>query len=187
MVEFNDTVSLGNLLTIGIMVAGGIKAYTTISTKAVLSVEKIENLTKRINDADLERLKVCVETLWLFQLRRGMAEVEQKQLGKTNSPVRLTDAANKLMAPLLPELKEFYKVVQGEKMGVVELAIALEQQFGQRITTEVCKRVGITDGACLVLAIGQLRPIGPEHLRDALDSCNDAVDLKQKAKDLLDL
>lgn len=185
VVQFDSSVSLGNLLTIVIMMAGGAKAYFSIGQTTSKSAEKIEELTRRINVADLERLKVCVETMWLFQLRRGVAEVEEKGLGKAKSPVKLTMAANELMRPFLPELRGFYEAVRGEEMGLVELAIALESEFGARIASEVCRKVGITDGACLVLAIGQLRPIGPDELKEALEKCHDQTDLKKLASQYL--
>ena len=185
MLEFNNSISIGNLITIGLIVLGGVRAWFAIRERATRNSDKLEELTKRIDGADLERLKVCVETMWLFQLRRGLAEVETKKLGTSNSPVILTKKANDLMQPLLPELKQFYNVIHGEELGIVELAIELERQFGNRLVSEVCKKVGITDAACLVLAIGQLRPIGPDTLREALEQCEDANDLKQKSKELL--
>ncbi len=185
MITFSNDVSIGNLITLGVVVIGGIRAWTSLHTRSALNVSKIDNITKRLDEADLERLKVCVETMWLFQLRRGLAEVENKNLGTSNSPVILTKKANDLMQPLLPELKQFYEMIHGEEMGLVELAIELERQFGSRLVSEVCKKVGVSDAACLVLAIGQLRPIGPDTLREALEQCEDANDLKQKSKSLL--
>jgi len=185
MVTFSNEVSIGNLITLGVVVIGGVRAWTSLHTRAALNVSKIDSITKRLDEADLERLKVCVETMWLFQLRRGLAEVETKKLGTSNSPVILTKKANDLMQPLLPELKQFYNMIHGEELGLVELAIELERQFGNRLVSEVCKKVGVSDAACLVLAIGQLRPIGPDTLREALEQCEDANDLKQKSKSLL--
>lgn len=185
IIDFTTDVSLGNILTISLLLLGGLKAWFSLGERSRVNASKIEEITRRIDDADLARLKVCVDTMWLFQLRRGVAEVEEKRLGKVNSPVQLTQKANDLMRPLYPELKSFYEAIKGEELGLVELAIELERQFGERITSDVCRKVGITDAACLVLAIGQLRPIGPEELRLALDACPDHDDLKIVAKKLL--
>lgn len=185
LVQFDSSVSLGNLLTILLLLGGGARAYYSIGQTTTKSTEKIDELARRLNAADLERLKVCVETMWLFQLRRGVAEVEERGLGTSHSPVQLTDAANELMRPFLPELRAFYRTIQGDDIGLVELAIALEKEFGMRITAEVCKKIGITESACLVLAIGQLRPIGPDELWRELDQFSDAKDLKKESESYL--
>jgi hypothetical protein len=109
--------------------------------------------------------------MWLFQLRRGIVELENKGLGQVNSPLKLTKDADDLIQPLVPELRQFYLAINGDQLGLVELAVELERQFGPRLVDEVCKKVNISDAACLVLAIGQLRPVGPAALREAKELC----------------
>jgi hypothetical protein len=177
--QFSDQVSLGNILSIISFLTVGLGAFFDLRSRAKSNAKNIEELVRRLNTAELEKLKVCVDTMWLFQLRRGLTEVETKGLGKINSPVQLTDQANELMKPLLRDLREFYETINGEQLGIVELAVAIEQQFGHRLIEEVCKKVGITDAACLVLAIGQLRPIGPNTLRAAHELCGEPNVIKR--------
>lgn len=164
MIEFTTNVSLGNLLTICLIIAGGARAWYALGSTSNKHTMQLEELTRRINLADLEKLKVCVDTMWLFQLRRGVSEVENKQLGTSNSPLKLTEQANALMAPILPDLKHFYEAIDGEKLDLLELAVEIERHFGAKLLSAVCKRIGVSSGACLILAIAQLRPIRSRDL-----------------------
>ena len=94
-------------------------------------------------------------------------------IGKmTDRMLRLTDKANQTIAPLVPELKQFYQVINGDKLGLVQLAIEIEKQFGRRLTEEVCKTIQISGGACLILAIGQLRPLTESSMDEAAEICH---------------
>ena len=86
--------------------------------------------------------------------------------------LRLTQKANQTIAPLVPELKTFYQVINGEQLGIVQLAIELEKQFGTRLQQEVCKTINISEGACLILAIGQLRPLTETAMDEAAEVCH---------------
>ena len=88
-----------------------------------------------------------------------------------NVMLRLTEKANRTIAPLVPELKAFYQSIDGENLGMVPLAIEIEKAFGRRLAKEVCKTIHISDGACLVLAIGQLRPLTEAAMDDAAEIC----------------
>lgn len=86
--------------------------------------------------------------------------------------LRLTEEANAVIRPLVPELKEFYRKINGEDLGLIQLAIEIEKQFGSRLYEEVCRTIKISDGACLVLAIGQLRPLTEKAMDDAAEVCH---------------
>lgn len=86
--------------------------------------------------------------------------------------LRLSDQANRTIAPLVPELKSFYRAINGENLGLVQLAIEIEKQFGRRLSSEVCQHIHISDGACLVLAIGQLRPLTEASMDEAAEICH---------------
>lgn len=114
----------------------------------------------------LARIEVKVDTMWLFQLRRGMSEIHNRALGGFQSPLQLTPEAATFINPLAPELKVFYDNIHGEKLSLVELAIELEKEFGQRISQDVCIKAGIHDAACLIMALSVLRPVKPSDLID---------------------
>ncbi len=105
----------------------------------------------------IARMEVKVDTLWLFQLRRGMIEAEQKGLATYNSPVCLTGKAEEVLEPLLPPVKEFYKKIKGHTLGIVDLSMLIEEAFWPDIVEKVCKPVGVSEGACLVLVIAKIR------------------------------
>jgi hypothetical protein len=86
--------------------------------------------------------------------------------------LRLTEKANAAIRPMVPELKQFYQIIDGEKLGLIQLAIEIEKQFGERLYSEVCKTINISDGACLILAIGQLRPLTEAAMDDAAEVCH---------------
>jgi hypothetical protein len=96
-------------------------------------------------------LKLKVETLWAFLFRRGVIEGFQKGWLKENSPMDLTDEANKAMAVIEPDLKIWYKQA-GQLLGDMELLQQIEFKFGKRIMLEVCKPNLISNGVCLVAA-----------------------------------
>ena len=86
--------------------------------------------------------------------------------------LRLTEEANRTIAPLVPELKKFYEVIGGEKLGLIQLAIEIEKHFGQRLNETVCQSIKISEGACLILAIGQLRPLTEASMDEAAEICH---------------
>jgi hypothetical protein len=171
--QFSDSVSIGNVLTIAAMLGGGLAAFFDLKGRSRTNILLIEQLRQRLDNCKLEQIQERVDTMWAFQLRRGLREVAQKGLGKINSPITLTREAESLMQPLVPELKQFYKIIHGEELGLVDLAIKLEQQFGHRLSEEVCTKASISDAACLVLAIAMLRPIGPGMIKTATEQCGD--------------
>lgn len=161
---FDPTISLGNVLTIVFFIVMISGAYYTTQARSLANSLFAKQLKERIDHCNLEQIKERVDTMWVFQMRRGLSELEKKELGYVSSPIKLTDKANEAIAPLVPKLKEFYQAIGGPKMGVIELAVKIEQQFGELLSQTVCKHIGVNDGACLVLAIAQLRPIGPEDI-----------------------
>lgn len=114
----------------------------------------------------LARIEVKVDTMWLYQLRRGLSEVQIKNLGEFNSPLHIGPDAEKYIRPLVPDLQAYYKKIDGERLSVIDLAVKLEQQFGNRIASEVCIKAGIHDAACLIMAISVLRPVTTHSLSD---------------------
>jgi len=99
----------------------------------------------------LSKVEVHTTTLWEFVLRRGMAEAIQKGAATMNSPIRLTAEAIEWMAGLSIELREAYED-RWKDLDDVALSVAIEKEFGERITVEVCLPHNITNSACLLIA-----------------------------------
>lgn len=169
-VTFDGSISLGNIVTIGLLIFAAIGAYYKIGERSRANSLYAKQLKDRVDQCNIEQIKERVDTMWIFQMRRGLTELQVRELGYVKSPIRLTDKANDAIKVLVPRLKKFYKTIGGEKMGIIELAVKIEQEFGVEMSKTVCKHIGINDGACLVLAIAQLRPIGPEDIDTALEN-----------------
>lgn len=100
----------------------------------------------------LGALEVKVETMWAFQMRRAVSETITTGLGQLNSPLHFTDAAVAALEPLHQQLLEFWKnVPPGTTDG--EALLLIEARFGDEILKYVCVPRGLSNGACLLLAL----------------------------------
>lgn len=119
----------------------------------------------RLNEREIAELKVKVETMWNFLLRRGAVEGVSQGLMTFNSPLRLTERSAEMFEHLAGELKAFYN----ERPGINEhdLAIAIEKEFGSRLATEICLPNNISLGVCLLIATAVAR--GGHTLTEILD------------------
>ena len=79
--QFSDQVSVGNLISIAIFIIGGLAAFYDLRERAKTNRNMIDNLNRRLDVAEIEKLADRVTTMWMFQLRRGMGELEVKGLG----------------------------------------------------------------------------------------------------------
>lgn len=179
-ITFNPSIDLGNILTIGFFIVLISGAYYTTLARSRANALFAKQLKDRIDLCSVEQMKERVDTMWALQMRRGLVELEKKALGYVSSPIQLTEIARSAIAPLVPQLKSFYDSIGGPKMGVIELAVKIEQEFGHIMSSTVCKTIGINDGACLVLAIAQLRPIGPEDINISLEKNMNRVHTSMK-------
>lgn len=157
---FNSEISIGNVLSIATILTVTLGAYFSLRESSRTNKNMLHDLRDRLDRVKLEEIKERVHIMWLFQLRRGLAETEMKGLGQSDSPLTLTEEAMNTIKPMVPELKAFYEKIGGDKVGLIELAIELETEFGTRIVKTICNKIQVSDAACLVIAIAQLRPIG---------------------------
>lgn len=100
----------------------------------------------------LASLQVKVDTMWEFTLRRGATEAIKHGAATLNSPLCMTAKGYEIIQRMEMELHEFYKTLD-PKINDAELALKIEQKFGEKITTDVCIPNQIFLGACLVLAV----------------------------------
>lgn len=172
---FNEQITLGNIIEIVSLIGMMLFGYAALRERSRTNAHLIKELNDRMDRCDIEQIKERTNTMWILQLRRGLVEAEVRGLGSSQSPFKLTEAAKGFLQPLMPQLKSFYKEIDGDSLGLIELADALELTYGDAITKEVCKRVieetgdKVTNAACLVLAIAQLRPISLELINEAAE------------------
>jgi hypothetical protein len=98
------------------------------------------------------RMEVKIDTLWDFQMRRGAGELVAKGHATVNSPIVLSEEAKKWMHELAEELKKFYSKL-GRHLSDRDLAFEIERRYGDDILKKVCIPNGISEGACLIIAM----------------------------------
>lgn len=145
-------------ITITVAIAG-IREWWSVRKPYLLAKQQAElaDATKVSEDLDaicdkLTQLEVKVETMWLFHLRRGMAEAVDKGMASLNSPLVVNGKAREVFGVLGKELEDFYKQL-GRELVDAELALELERKFGDRILKEVCIPNDMKYGACLLIAV----------------------------------
>lgn len=100
----------------------------------------------------LSKMELKVDTTWDFLMRRAVSEAISSGVATKNSPVIVTDEAKKWMKPLLGPIKDYYKNL-GRNLTLSELAMEIERRFGEQILNEICIPHGLSQGACLLIAI----------------------------------
>ena len=101
-------------------------------------------------------LKVKVDTMWAFTMRRAQSEIVAHGAGEMNSPLRLFPESLTMLEPLKSELRALYDGIK-KPISDTDLAILIEKEYGERILHEVCLKYGLYLGACLLLAIAVAR------------------------------
>ena len=99
----------------------------------------------------LSKLELKVETLWDFQLRRGLFEGLDKDLLVKNSPIRITEKAKEVFRPLTPLLKDFCSKIKAT-VSDSDLTLLIEKEFGPVIVKSICVPLGLNHSSCLIIA-----------------------------------
>jgi hypothetical protein len=97
-------------------------------------------------------LKTKVDTMWQFQMRRAISEINDKEIGTTHSPIQFTETAYHALEAIRPQLMEFWTKWQHKDDDAASL-LAIEREFGQSLLKLVCFPCKLTHGACLILAL----------------------------------
>jgi hypothetical protein len=109
---------------------------------------------------------VKVDTLWSFVIDRGKLEAKDRGFMQSNSPLTLTEAGKRAIAPILPTVTDFCKEhPEMSTMNEDELASLLVKQFEPQLVKEVCEPNHIYLGACIVLLMEALRVTNVIHHR----------------------
>ncbi len=98
------------------------------------------------------QIELKVDTLWEFQLRRGVVEGKMSDVLRQNSPIIVLPVLAEKLSALDGELRDFY-TNGGLNMDEATEAAEIEHRFGDRLTREVCVPLGIFGGACIVGAM----------------------------------
>ena len=99
----------------------------------------------------LTELRVKADTLWAFQMRRGVAEAVNSELAKMESPVVFRKEAMDTLAPLKARLVAF--VDENEHLKPLDLALKMEAEFGPELLVDFCIPERASNGACLLAAM----------------------------------
>jgi hypothetical protein len=103
----------------------------------------------------LGQIEVKVDTMWEFQMRRGESELVTRGFGRKKSPLVVSKEAMDLYNNgIAPELQKFYKELPHKnKITDNDLALKIENKFGERILTEVAIPNKLNLGGCLLIAV----------------------------------
>jgi hypothetical protein len=71
-------------------------------------------------------------------------------------PLRVSDKAQDIYRSIIDDLRAFYSKI-GYIANDYELMEEIENRFGERISMEICPKLGIQYGACLAIAVQILR------------------------------
>jgi len=147
------TVAGGGIAVIGGLWYGGrqVSRLVVLANRMLAICEAWDHQTARI-----DRVETKINTLWEFVLRRGAAEAVIKGLGTMNSPITITDEAKAWMSGLAGPLREAYET-RWKDLDDVNLAVAIEREFGDQITKEICIPHNVANAACLLIACAVAR------------------------------
>ena len=97
------------------------------------------------------QLKLKVDTMWAFQMRRAVSEAVSGGLATLHSPLTFTAKALKTLAPIRDSLIEFGKEHEGESQ--LEITFKLEAEFGDILLKDFCLPLKTSHGACILAAL----------------------------------
>jgi hypothetical protein len=106
------------------------------------------------SDVRIAELASKGSTVWEFLMRRALSSTIMEGGATMNSPVVFDpkyDPLKKLFEPMAEQLRLFYKGLK--PMKDTEAMLAIEGQFGSRITSEICIPEKVANGVCLFVAL----------------------------------
>ena len=154
---------------LAVSILGGLAAGIRKASVLENDVEHVKQDVHR-NHADMKQalvdlkqdhrdLKENQDAIIDFLMHRAINAGKKKRLFAENSPMKITDdRVRSLYAPILHDLKAIYRGLYaqyGIHMTDRQLLIAIQKQFGQWITNNVCLKSEPTMdfGECIVLAM----------------------------------
>jgi hypothetical protein len=102
----------------------------------------------------LGALELKVDTMWGFQMRRSMSEVIGNGLGHYNSPLVLEPEAIARLDSIKPQIRQWYNNYPANlKQSDVNVMLAIEHAFGDKLMELICLPCRLSYGACLIIAL----------------------------------
>jgi len=95
------------------------------------------------------RVAKKLDTVWGFMYRRGLTEAIAKKL--VDDQAFINGRARDAYADIVHKLKEI--VASMHDMPDAQIALEIEDLFGETLARQICPILGIAEGACLVLAV----------------------------------
>lgn len=132
--------TIGGLIWISAVTITNLKAEVRGLKEDLISPEKLAAVCAR------------VEIIWQMLLRRAAVEGVHAGLMEVHSPVRLIGDSGKLLEHMADDLHIFYKENCQDK-GEHDIALAIENAFGDRLVKEVCIPNKISFGVCILIAV----------------------------------
>ena len=126
-------------------------AITTVTGLVGLHYRQMKDAKEQAREHG--ELKLKVDTMWEFQMRRGMSEARMNDVLRRNSPLKLTDRTREALTPLRDGLHAFYQSITGEILNEMEEFIAVERRFGEVLAEDVCPIINASNGACVWAAM----------------------------------
>ena len=162
--NFEETVTVGNILTILLLVGGFITTWVRRSVSDAQRVMKLDALSEKITTLEnriithdaivlqLSALQVKVDTMWQFQIRRGVSEVVHQGAGTMNSPLEIFEKYRSALDPIKGELVRFWKD-RGHSVNDCDAMLEIERLFGAQLFEKVCIPCGMSHAGCLIVAL----------------------------------
>jgi hypothetical protein len=101
----------------------------------------------------LAEMKVKVNTMWEFQMRRAISEVSSSGMGTINSPITMKPEVIACFGHIRDQLVELNCDPNFQALGSVDQLLEIEQKFGGKIFEEICLPNRLSHGACLIAAL----------------------------------
>lgn len=179
-IGLTNEVSVGNLLTLGTIIAAVGSAWASLKGKSEQNREAIKEVRtdvdtfmKGFTDGGIA-LKVDMlwsdrETLWKFHRQRGELEAEVKGLVRRNSPAMITGAprekeVRQAYQSLMVDLQQI-AFVDGKDLDHDLLFPLVASKLGDKLANDVCKSLGVEYDVCVSLAITLIEEIR-EHANE---------------------
>lgn len=139
-----------------IIAAGGGQTVLVLGalTTLLIIVNRLKSRQESRDDHTDNRLDLWAD----FQLRRGRVEALQKGLMSAIPegpavPLTLRPDVRNAYDPVAPYLRRRYRKASEKSLSRVQFAEVIEHEFGPWMARHICAPLGISDGACLDIAI----------------------------------
>jgi len=108
----------------------------------------------------IAQMEFRVNTMWDFIMRRGLVEAINKGVLEMNSPISLPNETANWYDKISERLRSFYQT--RKRLNDRDFWIAVESEFGEWITWNVCLPKGLNVGACIAAAIAVAKTPDPK-------------------------